>query len=244
MLSNYHLGLIIIILCGAIVGYLSGSILFALVIEKFIHSDKIKKFGSGNPGFTNTYRIYGKKVSLTVLALDLLKTILPVLIFWAIYISCFKTSFDEEVTKYYNPGIFIYVPGIFAFVGHLFPIYFKFKGGKGVACIGGIYICISPFIALIGIIILVIIIKWKKMMSLAVLIACIILPWLVFVPGISFNYLIYPNIIDSVRANIYSPTIFAELFGILILMSITIFARHTKNIKNIINKRENKIKSV
>ena len=244
MLNNYQLGLIIIILCGAISGYLSGSILFALVIEKIIRSDKIKKFGSGNPGFTNTYRVYGKKISLTVLSLDLLKTILPILIFWAIYLFCFKDSFDAHITKYYNPGMFIYIPGIFAFIGHLFPFYFKFKGGKGVACIGAVYLCISPFIALIGVIILIVVIKWKKMMSLAVLIACIILPWLVFVPGISWNYLIYPNIVDSVQVNINSPAIFAELFSVLILMSITIFARHTKNIKNIINKKENKIKSI
>lgn len=235
---NYTIALIIMIIVGGTIGYLSGSILFAIIIGKLFKQQDITKTGSNNPGFTNSTRIYGKKISILVLILDILKTVLPVLIFFFIYNFSLKQYCQDYITSYYNPGIFIYIPGIFSIIGHVFPIFYKFKGGKGVSSFGGLCICISPFIAIIGILIIIVCIKLTKKMSIGSLCGSIIIPFLVLVPGINYLYLMYPNISECVNVAINNTIIFVPIFVAMLLLSFLIIYRHKENIKKLLNNSE------
>lgn len=235
---NYTIALLITIIGGAITGYLFGSVLFAVIIGKLLKQNDIRKIGSNNPGFTNSKRVYGKKISILILLLDISKTIVPILIFFFIYKFIFLEYFKPYITNYYNPGIFIYIPGIFSIIGHIFPIYFKFKGGKGVSSYGGLCLCLSPFIALIGLsVILICVIKTKKM-SIGSIVASLVIPFLILIPGINYLYMLYPNIVDSINITINNFIIYLPIFGTLLLLSILVIYKHKKNIINIINKKE------
>ena len=116
--------------------YLLGSINSAILISKTVYKDDIRKHGSGNGGMTNMLRTFGGKAALLTLAGDLLKTAL------AIFIAGFAFGF------FYWGGIsvqgYCYVAGLFAVLGHIFPIYYKFKGGKGVLVTSTMALILTP----------------------------------------------------------------------------------------------------
>lgn len=238
---NYTIALIIMICGGALCGYLFGSILFAVIISNHYKKVDIRASGSHNPGFTNSTRLYGKKIGALVLGLDTLKAIVPIIIFFLIYRFSLINYLAPFKTNFYDPAIFIYTPGIFAIVGHIFPIFFKFKGGKGISCYGGLCLCLSPFIALIGIIVILIVVKKYKKMSIGSLLDGLIVPFLSLVPGINYFYLMYPNISECVNIAINQIVIFIPIFVALLGVSILVIYRHKENIKNLINKQENTI---
>ena len=112
-----------------ILSYLCGSIPFGLILTKIFNKKDIRKIGSGNIGATNVLRTGNKLLALTTLLFDILKGFLPVLI-----------------SKQYFPE-FIYLCSLFAFFGHIFPIWLKFRGGKGVATFLGILFGLSYSLA-------------------------------------------------------------------------------------------------
>ena len=118
------------------VSYLLGSINSAIIISKLLYKDDIRKYGSGNAGMTNMLRTFGKKAALLTLIGDLLKTALAIL-FAAVLFGF-----------HYFGGIsaqdFCYVAGLFAVLGHVFPIYYKFKGGKGVLATSTMALILTP----------------------------------------------------------------------------------------------------
>ena len=233
---NYAFALVIMIVLGGLLGYLFGSILFAVHIGKLFKKQDVRNTGSNNPGFTNSTRVYGKKIALMVLLLDVLKTIIPIMVFYCIYYFALESYFTPFITSSYNPKIFIYVPGIFAIVGHIFPIFHKFKGGKGVASYGGFCLCLSPFIALIGILIISICLLITKKMAIGSIVAAFFIPFLILIPGINYLYLMYPNIDICVDVALHQLVIFVPVFCCCFLISILVIWRHKKNIVNIINK--------
>ena len=117
--------------------YLSGSIPFGLLLTKFFLNKDIRKVGSKNIGATNVLRTGNKLIAFLTLFLDIFKGAIPVL-----------------VTNHYFPDL-IYLSGLAGFLGHIFPVWLKFKGGKGVATYLGILLALS--ISLFGIIILLLI---------------------------------------------------------------------------------------
>lgn len=236
---NYAFALVIMIVFGGLVGYLFGSILFAVHIGKLFKKQDVRNTGSNNPGFTNSTRAYGKKIGLIVLLLDVLKTILPIMIFYCIYRFTLESYCIPFITNSYNPRIFIYVPGIFAIVGHIFPIFHKFKGGKGVASYGGFCICLSPFIALTGIIIIVTCLLITKKMAIGSITAAFFIPFLILIPGINYLYLMYPNIVTCTNIGINQLVIFIPIFVCCFLLSCLVIYRHKNNILNIINSNKN-----
>lgn len=242
---KYQISLVILILIGAIVGYLFGSIVFAIIISKSITKTDIRTKGSNNPGFTNSIRVYGKKIAILVLVLDVLKSVVPVILFYLIYQYVLSLWIgipsNPSSTNFYDPKIFIYIPGIFAIIGHIFPIYFKFKGGKGVATYGGLCICLSPFITLVAIVIIATCVLITKKMSIGSLVSACIVPFLVLVPGINYLYLYNPQISFFIK-DLSSVTVqLLPVFAMLVLMSGLVIFSHRENIKKIINKTENSI---
>ena len=183
----------------ALVSYLFGSIPFGYLFTKILLKKDIRNVGSGNIGATNVLRTGNKSLGYLTLILDIAKAIVPVF-----YI------------KFNYPDL-VYISALCAFLGHLFPIWLKFKGGKGVATFVGILISINIYYAIVFGIVWILTFFISKYSSLSSLFASISIP-------------IYLLIINQ------GNTIF------FIIMFVLIFYRHRENIKRLINKEETKSK--
>ena len=181
------------------ISYLLGSIPFGLILTKLFLKKDIRDIGSGNIGATNVMRSGNKLVGFLTLILDIFKAVLPV-----IYI------------KFNYPDL-IYICSLSVFLGHVFPIWLKFKGGKGVATYVGILFSINIFFGLIFCICWLLIFFLSKYSSLSSLIA-------------SFSIPIYLFIIN------YEQLIF------FVILFVLIFYTHRENIKRLKNKEESKSK--
>ncbi|MDB4351341.1 glycerol-3-phosphate 1-O-acyltransferase PlsY [uncultured Candidatus Pelagibacter sp.] len=183
-----------------IVSYLMGSIPFGLILTKIFLNKDIREIGSGNIGATNALRTGNKLIGYSTLILDIAKAIIPVIF-----------------VKINYPDL-IYIASLCAFLGHVFPIWLKFKGGKGVATYVGILFSINLLLGIIftaswGIIFLIF-----RYSSLSSIIGSISIP-------------IYILITDQISNAIF--------FGI---MFVLIFFTHRENIKRLKNKEESKTK--
>ena len=183
----------------ALVSYLFGSIPFGYLFTKILLKKDIRNVGSGNIGATNVLRTGNKSLGYLTLVLDIAKAVVPVIFI-----------------KLNYPNL-VYISALCAFLGHLFPIWLKFKGGKGVATLVGILISINIYYALIFGIVWILTFLISKYSSLSSLFASISIP-------------IYLLIID--QGNI--------IFFIIIF--VLIFYTHRENIKRLINKEESKSK--
>ena len=188
------------ILIVGIISYLMGSIPFGLILSKIFLKKDIREIGSGNIGATNALRTGNKIIGYTTLFFDILKAILPVF-----------------YVKIYFPEL-VYVSSLCVFLGHVFPIWLKFKGGKGVATYLGILFALNIYFSLIFIISWFVTFGLSKYSSLASLVASISIPiYLLF--SSQFNQVIFFTI-----------------------MFILIFFTHRENIKRLKNKEETKTK--
>ena len=183
-----------------IISYLMGSIPFGLILTKVFLKKDIREIGSGNIGATNALRTGNKLIGYSTLILDVLKAVIPVL-----YI---KINFPDAV----------YISALFAFIGHVFPVWLKFKGGKGVATYVGILFSLNIIYGLVFGICWLIIFFISKYSSLASLIGSLSIP-------------VYILILQDLE----------NLF-FYIIMFILIFFTHRENIKRLKNKEETKTK--
>ena len=190
----------------ALVFYFIGSIPFGYILTKFFGLGDIRDIGSGNIGATNVLRTGNKTLALTVLSLDILKGFLPLIIL--------KNYFLLN-----NSEIIIYLIASLTILGHLFPIWLKFKGGKGVATYIGYLFAVNYLLGLIFIFSWLIIVGIKKYSSLASILSLIILPFAAML-------LSYENII----------------LLLFFLISVIIISKHYYNILRLLNKTESKIK--
>lgn len=204
-----------ILLC-IIVSYLLGSINSAVLVSKFFFHEDVREKGSGNGGFTNSARVYGKKAAILTLLGDMLKTAL------ALLFSACVVGFQYAAAISINP--LMYISGVACVLGHAFPVFFRFKGGKGVLCTATIALVLSPLVFAFGLIIFLIVLFGTKYVSLSSL-------------AIGF---FYPLLLDRVSA----------LFGIkhdlltilcTVLLGLFIFWCHRANIKRLMDHCENKV---
>ena len=147
----------------AIIGYLMGSVNFGVVISR-IYGEDIRTKGSGNAGATNMMRVYGKKASYMTFGGDVLKTAI------AVFLCRFL------IAGYYGA----FFAGLFVIIGHAFPLYFKFKGGKGVACIAAFCLCTTPIIFVIELLIFIAILFSFRMVSLGSVMIALIYPYMLY----------------------------------------------------------------
>ena len=183
-----------------IVSYLMGSIPFGFILTKTFLKKDIREIGSGNIGATNALRTGNKLIGYTTLILDIIKAVIPVM-----------------YVKLNHPEL-IYIASLCAFLGHVFPVWLKFKGGKGVATYVGILFTLNIFLGFIFCGSWLIIFLLSRYSSLSSLIGSLTIPVYIF---------FYEQI---------SATFF---FGI---MFVLIFYTHRENIKRLKNKEENKTK--
>ena len=183
-----------------IISYLMGSIPFGFLLTKIFLKKDIRKIGSGNIGATNALRTGNKILGYSTLSLDILKAIIPILLI-----------------NFYFPE-YIFVSSLSVFLGHIFPVWLRFKGGKGVATYVGILFCLNFMLGIIFVVIWFLIYLIFKFSSLSSLIASLIIPIYQFYYVDDKNYYFY------------------------IIMFILIFFTHRENIKRLINKTESKTK--
>ena len=188
------------ILIIGIISYLMGSIPFGLILTKLFLKKDIREIGSGNIGATNVLRSGNKIIGYTTLIFDILKAAIPV-----IFVKTYYTDF-------------LYLASLCAFLGHVFPVWLKFKGGKGVATYVGILFVINIYFGIIFALCWFVIFGITKFSSLSSLIASISIP----------VYLIITSNFD-------------EIF-FFIIMFVLIFFTHRENIKRLKNKEETKTK--
>lgn len=211
--------IIIKLVIVAIISYLLGSCNFGVIISKSLKKEDIRESGSGNAGTTNMMRTYGKTLGILTIIGDIAK------VFVAIWLA-FKIMSVEETKMIFdrisdNPQYVLKsFAGLFAVAGHIFPCFFKFKGGKGVATSGGMVIMIDWRIALILFAIFVLTILITRYVSLGSIIMAVLYP--------VFMGLFHKD---------------AGLVIISLVFTLIVVTAHRENIKKLINHTENKIGS-
>ncbi len=199
----------------AIVAYLLGSVNTAIIVSKVLYHDDVRKHGSGNAGLTNTLRIYGKNAALLTLAGDVFKTVL------AIVIGGLLLGFG------YYKGLALleapYLAGLFAVLGHIFPVFYHGKGGKGVLVTATMGLCVSPLAFLLLFCVFAAVLAASKYVSLSSVTVAVL----------------YPVVLHA-----YIGLLGGKPLGLVslstILIAILIVVRHMGNLKRIGERTENK----
>lgn len=198
---------IVSLLIGA---YLLGSIPTAVWWGKRYYGIDVREFGSGNAGATNTFRVLGKKAGIPVLIIDILKGSLSVLL-------AYLAPFEIGSNQYVNLQLGL---GVASLVGHVFPIFAGFRGGKGVATILGVVICLTPITSLLVLLVFLTVLLATRYVSLSSMTA-----------GVSF-----PIFLNLVLKN-ENQTLMVFSVVVAILLIIT----HKKNIGRLLKRQETKV---
>ena len=199
----------------AIIAYAIGSINFSVLISKKMAGFDVREKGSGNAGSTNMLRSVGKKAAALTLLCDVLKGVVAILI--ALIVG--------KIIKNVDRAVLVQIAGILVVVGHTFPIFFEFKGGKGVATSLGVIMMINWKIGLICLVFALAIMAFSRMVSMGSVGAAILFPVLTLF--INTNFIVQAS---GMKYFIFS----------VILAAIVIF-NHRTNIKRIANGTENKL---
>jgi len=204
----------------ALIAYLIGSINFSIIISKKMAGFDIREKGSGNAGTTNMLRAVGKKAAVITLICDILKGVVSILI--AVLIGKITKSLDNNLN-----ALLVQLAGIFVILGHTFPIFFKFKGGKGIATALGVLLITNWQIGLICLVFALVLIALTKMVSVGSISAAILFP--ILVVFINQNY-----IVPTSNSNL-SYLIFSIIIALLVIFN------HRANVQRILNGTENRI---
>ncbi len=167
--TAFYITYIAFILISIISAYLLGSINSAIITSKLLYHDDIRKHGSGNPGLTNMFRTYGKGGAGLTLLGDVLKNVLAILIAGIL----FGFNYVGGIS---NHDGYCYMAGLFAIIGHMFPIYYGFKGGKGVLSTATVTLILAPIPFAILFAVFAVIVSGSKYVSLGSVAAAILLP--------------------------------------------------------------------
>lgn len=209
----------LILACAA--GYLLGGLNFAIIFSKLIKKDDIRSHGSGNAGATNVLRTHGIGMAALTTIGDILKSAVSVLLAQFVW---FPLLGREEYALY---GA--WMGGLFAVIGHMYPLYFGFRGGKGVLTVLGMLLVLDWRVALIGLGTFIVVVLISRMVSLGSCIAGVVLCISIFVQT---KYIVG---LDA-SAVLFSTAVLVFAVALAIM-------KHASNIKRIMNGTENKIGS-
>ncbi len=203
----------------ALLSYLLGSLNFGVILSNKLKKDDIRNYGSGNAGTTNMLRKYGKGYAFLTIVGDMLKVVAAAFIALKIVEYTPQTLNEVGIDMSIDRNIFIKsFAGFFCVVGHIFPCFFKFKGGKGVATAGGMVFVVDWRIALILLAVFIIVVAFTKYVSLGSIIMAVLYPVLMF----AFHRSI-------------ALTLIATVFTLIVVTA------HRSNIKKLFNHTESKI---
>lgn len=193
---------LLLILVYIFIPYLLGSINTAIIVSGVMYHDDIRNHGSGNAGFTNMMRNYGKKAAIITFVGDILKTVLAVLIGWCVF--GYLTA---------------YIAGLACLIGHVFPVFYNFRGGKGVVCLATILLMLDWRLFLILLAIFIILVLGTKYISAGSVICAMLFPLIL---------------------NRMNDTPFKMIEIIALVIAVIIVVKHRENIKRIFNGTESK----
>ena len=202
----------------AVVAYLIGSVNFSIIISKKMAGFDVREKGSGNAGTTNMLRSVGKKAAAITLICDILKGVISIGL--AIIIG--------NIAKNINRELLVQIAGIAVVIGHTFPIYFGFKGGKGVATSLGVLLMSNWQIGLICLVFAIILMALTRMVSLGSCAAAVLFPVLTLF--INQHYTVLTEGKNGATYLVYS-----------IILAVIVLYNHRSNIKRILNGTENKL---
>lgn len=194
-------------------GYLLGSLNSAILVTRLLGLEDIRLKGSGNAGMTNMLRVYGKKAAFLTVLGDMGKAILAVISARMIFLLSANPLF-------FDPG---YLTGLFVLIGHIFPVYFTFRGGKGVMPALGIILLVNPLVFVILLLLAIPIYLFSKTMSVVSLINTLMLPVATWLLGFIRDH-----------ETLY-PTGFTFLYAVIVIWS------HRGNIRRLFRGEEQKI---
>lgn len=202
----------------AVIAYLIGSINFSVLISKKMAGFDVREKGSGNAGTTNMLRSVGKKAAVITLVCDILKGVVSIII--AIIVGNIAKNLDRE--------LLLQIAGIAVVLGHTFPIFFGFKGGKGVATSLGVLLMSNWQIGLICLVFAVVLMALTRMVSLGSCAAAVLFPVLTL-----FINQHYTVLTDGKSGRVY--------FVYSVILAIIVLYNHRSNIKRILSGTENKL---
>lgn len=225
---------IAILLCCVVIPYLLGSVNSAIIVSKVLFRDDVRGHGSGNAGATNMYRTFGAKGAIPTVAGDVLKSFLAVLVgglccgFYSI--GGFSFAPDDPALLVLSVGsspivVGTYLAGVFCILGHVFPVFYRFKGGKGVLSSFIVALMLNRWLALLLFLIFVVIVAFTRYISL----------------GSTVGAALYPVFLSPLFQGLFGgayPPIYIVLFGFFIAGIIIL--KHIPNVKRIMNHEESK----
>lgn len=194
-----------------LIAYLLGSIPTSVWIGKMFYNIDVREFGSGNAGATNTFRVLGKRAGIPVLIIDILKGTLAVSL-------SFLSVYEVGSQGFINLQLAL---GIAALIGHIFPVFAGFRGGKGVATILGVVFCIMPLACSLSLLVFLFVLLSTRIVSLSSIMAGASFPFFL-------NFLLHNE--NKVLA------VFSVVVAILLIIT------HRKNIRRLIKREESKVK--
>lgn len=199
-----------------IIAYLIGSISFSVIISKKMAGFDVREKGSGNAGSTNVLRTVGKKAAAITLICDVLKGVVSILL----------ALLAGVIIKDLDKALLVQLAGVFVIIGHTFPIFFKFKGGKGIATSLGVLLMINWQIGLICLVFALLLMALTRMVSVGSIAAAVLFPVLVLF--INQNYIV-------AESSNWSYLIFSVIIALLVIFN------HRTNLKRIFTGTENKL---
>lgn len=206
--GEYPLVPFLLILLGcAVAAYLLGSLNFAVILSRRVYHEDIRKRGSGNGGMTNMMRSYGKKAAALTLLLDALKAVL------AVGIGALVAGEAGG-----------YIAGLGCVLGHVFPLYFHFRGGKGVVVTAAMILCLEPVAFLILFLLFVAIVLMTRYISL----------------GSVMCMLVYPLFLNRLYASLHHQPPGATVTLVSFAVAVLVIFLHRSNIRRLMNGEENK----
>lgn len=210
--SSYVLGIIAV----AVASYLIGSVNFAVIFSN-CRGDDIREHGSGNAGTTNVMRTYGRGAGIAIFSLDFLKSVI------CVFLGILLMPADG----------YGYVAALFCMAGHAYPVYFGFRGGKGVAVYVGAMMCLNPLAAAISILVYALFLLFSKYISLSSIAMTLVFPIVNFYFGFSLFKVDTSNIRGLVN--------YILCTAIPIFMSAFVCMTHISNIKRLIAGTETRV---
>lgn len=220
------------LLLAAVIAYVLGSVNFAILITRAFSGKDIRSFGSGNAGATNVLRSQGKLPAVLTFVGDLLKSMLSVYLGGVLlqHLQLSPASIEEVELLMYDPHnlelVGAYLAGVFCIIGHMYPLFFGFRGGKGVMTTLGMTLLLDWKTALILLAVFTIVVLTTRMVSLSSIAAGIFMPFSTF----CMRYFAYGQRWETA----------AFCTAVTVLIAVIVIIKHRENIKRILNGTESK----
>lgn len=195
--------------------YLIGAIPSAVWIGKLIYGIDVREHGSGNAGATNTFRVLGKRAGIPVLLIDILKG------FGAVSLVWIAGDYKPQTNDFVEMQLAL---GVAAVLGHIFPVYVGFRGGKGIATLFGVIMAVHPMACLVAAAVFALVFLATKYVSLGSMSAAVAFPFIVI--------LFFPA------------SAFPAMVAFSIMVAVLVLITHQKNIERLLKKQESKIRLV